>query len=120
MAVYRINVVASYPPTEPMTPAEGYPLLDGDARKPSDAVRDSLLAYWGERIPQTDSRELRVIDLELMEDAKPLPARLTMTLACEIDAPNEWDARTDATSLFREECEAARLPEPESVLANAD
>lgn len=124
MPIFRINVVASYEPTEPMTPAEGYPLLDaGPAVKPPDAVRDALWA-WSERVPveqhDDDTDRLRVIDVTVTEDASISPARLTMEVACDIDAPTEWDAKTDAISLFREECKAAQLPAPESVVANAD
>jgi hypothetical protein len=118
MTVFRINLVASYEPTEPMVPPE-YPLLDAG---PALKTPDTLLV-WGERVVE-QAREgtsrLRLIDVTMTEDHNILPARLTMTLACEIDALTEWDARTDATALFREECEAAELPAPESVVANPD
>jgi len=120
MTVFRINVVASYEPTEPMVPPE-YPLLDArPALKAPDETRDALLA-WGELVVARSGEgtsRLRVIDVTMTEDHNILPARLTMALACEIDAPTEWDARTDATSLFREECETAEMPMPESIVAN--
>jgi hypothetical protein len=103
MTVFQINVVASYSPTEPMTPAEGYPLLDAEpAVKPPDAIRAALWA-WSEHVSDDPDRRLRITDVAIEEAGIPLPARLTMTVTCEIDAPTEWDARTDAVSLFREE-----------------
>jgi hypothetical protein len=120
MAVFRIDVVASYSPTEPMTPAAGYPLLDaGPAVKPPDAIRAALWA-WSEHVSDDPDRRLRIADVAIEEAGMPLPARLTMTVTCAIGAPTEWDARTDAISLFREECVAEQLPTPESVVANAD
>lgn len=90
MVVFPINVVASYSPTEPMTPAEGYPLLDaGPAVKPPDAIRAALWA-WSEHVSDDPDRRFRITDVAIEEAGMPLPARLTMTVTCEIDAPTEW------------------------------
>ena len=83
MTVFQINVVASYSPTEPMTPAEGYPLLDAEpAVKPPDAIRAALWA-WSEHVSDDPDRRLRITDVAIEEAGIPLPARLTMTVTCE-------------------------------------
>jgi hypothetical protein len=121
MSAFPINVVASYEPTEPMVPPE-YPLLDaGPALKVPDATRDALQA-WGERVVKQQQRHdgLRVTNIAWEEDGSLLPARLTVTVTCEVEAPTEWDARTDALSWFHAECEASALPTAESVVANTE
>lgn len=120
MPAFPINVVASYEPTAPMVPPE-YPLLDaGPALRVPDATRDALQA-WGKRvIEREDHHGLRATDFAWEEDGSLLPARLTVTVTCEVEAPTEWDARTDALSWFRAECEASALQVPESVVANAE
>ncbi|HTZ64848.1 MAG TPA: hypothetical protein VMB51_12160 [Solirubrobacteraceae bacterium] len=90
----------------------------GPELKQSDTVRDSLWA-WSERAAAASTDMLVVKDMEVEEDAGLQPFRLMMTVAWEIEAPSEWDARSDAASWFRERCEQDRLPEAESVVANA-
>jgi hypothetical protein len=119
MPVYPINVVASYEPTEPMPPPE-YPLMDaGPALKVPDSTRDAL-QVWAEGVGKEGQVGLRPTDFAWEEDGSFLPARLTVTITCEVDAPTEWDARTDALSWFRAECEASALPAAESLVANAE
>ncbi len=120
MPEFPINVVASYEPTEPMAPPE-YPLFDaGPALKVPDATRDALQA-WGEHVVKQQGHDgLRVTNMAWEEDGSLLPARLTMTVTCEVEAPTEWDARADALSWFHAECEASALPDLESVVANAE
>ncbi|MFI4977910.1 MAG: hypothetical protein ACHQC8_04440 [Solirubrobacterales bacterium] len=117
MARFRVNVVASYAPTEPLGPE--YALFDaGPELKQPDAIRDALWA-WSERAAAASTDLLVVKEVEVEEDAGLQPFRLTLTVGCEIEAPSEWDARSDAASWFRERCEEDALPEAESVIANA-
>jgi len=119
MPIFRIDAVASYPATEPMTYENGYALMDsGPALKPPNEVFEALWTYWSNREQTEDTDRLRVVNVGVAEDGTFLPSRLTMTVACDIDAPTEFDARIDAMSLFREECEAEQLPTPETVVAN--
>ena len=119
MPIFRIEVVASYPATEPMGYEQGYALMDsGPALKPPDAVFQALWDYWSKREQTEDPERLRVVNVGVAEDGTFLPQRLTLTVTCEIDAPTDFDARTDAKSLFDEECEAQQLPTPETVVAN--
>lgn len=62
---------------------------------------------------------LRVLDVEIAEDDSIQPFRLTMNVTCEVEAPTEWDARTDARSWLLKEVEAGELPTAESLIANA-
>lgn len=120
MPVFPINVVASYEPTKPMSPPE-YPLMDaGPALKVPDSTREALQAWAEGVVGQQRHTGLCPTNIAWDEDETFLPARLTFTVMCEVDAPTEWDARTDALSWFRAECEASALPAAESLVANAE
>jgi hypothetical protein len=93
-----------------------YPLLDaGPELKPPDAVRDALWAWIQAGTKGEAADNLQVMNVGFDEDGNMQPFRLTLTVACEVEAPSEWDARTDALSWFRER----ELPAPETVVANA-
>ncbi len=117
MARFGVNLVASYTPTESLGPE--YALFDaGPELKQPDAVRDALWA-WSERAAAASTDLVIVKEVEVEEDADLQPFGLTITVACHIEAPSEWDARSDAASWFRERCEEDGLPQAESVVANA-
>jgi hypothetical protein len=93
MPVYRVNVVASYPATEPYGPE--YPLFEvphaPHAMKQSDAVVQAI-HDWAEEFERREDPP--ILGVSIAEDPQISPARLTMTVTYEIDAPSEWDARS--------------------------
>ncbi len=118
MARFHIDVVASYAPTEPLGP--DYPLLDaGPELKVPESVHDALWV-WIQADSRGDTDDLQIKDVRLEDDGSAQPFRLTLIVTCEVEAPTEWDARTDARSWLLSEIAAGQLPTAESVVANAD
>jgi hypothetical protein len=111
MSRFRVRVVASYPPDHVLPPYRDPLVYTPDEPRVQSAevkrpLSDSVSARDGRRLTGDHG-----ID----------PPRLTLEVTYDdIEAPSEWDARVDAQSMFREECERDGLPEPESILAHAD
>ena len=110
MPFFRATVTASYKPTEPLSgTTDTLFAMEDTVTQPKeicDAIDDWVNAGSG-RTSAYDQH----ID----------PPRFTLTVVYDqIDAPSEWDAEVDGKSLFREETAAANLPEPETVVAEAE
>ena len=112
MPLFRVTVVSSYAPIEPTGgPLDTSHLFDTDATLTQALGVKRCLQDW---VSRRDGRRLT-------ESHEIDPPRLTLEVDYnDIDAPSEWDARTDGLALFREDAGADSLPEAESVVATAE
>jgi hypothetical protein len=109
LPLFRVRVVASYPPTKRVH-------------------RKDTLVYRGERLVQPGEVKERLGEWVEAAPGRKLsishavdPPLLTVEVIYDrVDAPSEWEAEVDGKSMFDEQSAADALPEPETVVPHAE